>query len=63
MESNDSHEIPERGETSDIPGLPSGVARMTRDRIVQMHLTTSSPTLILLASALSTEKFYGDDIT
>ena len=23
-ESNDSHEIPERGPTSDIPGLPSG---------------------------------------
>ena len=26
MESNDSPEIPDRGETSDIPGLPSGVA-------------------------------------
>ena len=25
MESNDSPEIPERRETSDIPGLPSGV--------------------------------------
>ena len=25
MESNDSPEIPDRGETSDIPGLPSGV--------------------------------------
>ncbi len=24
MESNDSSEIPDRGETSDIPGLPSG---------------------------------------
>ena len=24
MESNDSFEIPDRGETSDIPGLPSG---------------------------------------
>ena len=24
VESNDSPEIPERGETSDIPGLPSG---------------------------------------
>ena len=24
MESNDSPEIPDRGETSDIPGLPSG---------------------------------------
>ena len=27
MESNDSPEIPDRGETSDIPGLPSGVAK------------------------------------
>ena len=26
MESNDSPEIPDRGETSDIPGLPSGAA-------------------------------------
>ena len=25
MESNDSPEIPDRGETSDIPGLPSGL--------------------------------------
>ena len=25
MESNDSPEIPDRGETSDIPGLPSGI--------------------------------------
>ena len=25
VESNDSPEIPQRGETSDIPGLPSGV--------------------------------------
>ena len=24
MESNDGPEIPDRGETSDIPGLPSG---------------------------------------
>ena len=24
MESNDSPEIPDRGETSDIPGIPSG---------------------------------------
>ena len=26
MESNDSPEIPDRGETSNIPGLPSGVS-------------------------------------
>ena len=28
MESNDSPEIPDRGETSDIPGLPSGVGKV-----------------------------------
>ena len=27
VESNDSPEIPDRGETSDIPGLPSGAVR------------------------------------
>ena len=26
VESNDNPEIPDRGETSDIPGLPSGVS-------------------------------------
>ena len=31
MESNDSPEIPDRGETSDIPGLPSGVQTGGRD--------------------------------
>ena len=29
-ESNDSPEIPDRGETSDIPGLPSGVICLKR---------------------------------
>ena len=32
VESNDSPEIPERGETSDIPGLPSGVLRSTHSK-------------------------------
>ena len=27
MESNNSSEIPDKGETSDNPGLPSGLAR------------------------------------
>ena len=31
MESNDSPEIPDRGETSDIPGLPSGVGHTDRN--------------------------------
>ena len=30
MESNDSPEIPDRGETSDIPGLPSGYEEKRR---------------------------------
>ena len=30
MESNDSPEIPDRGETSDIPGLPSGASQLER---------------------------------
>ena len=30
MESNDSPEIPDRGETSDIPGLPSGDTASTK---------------------------------
>ena len=32
MESNDSREIPDRGETSDIPGLPSGAGKKKSDR-------------------------------
>ena len=33
MESNDSPEIPDRGEASDIPGLPSGDGN-TRNKLV-----------------------------
>ena len=33
MESNDSPEIPDRGEISDIPGLPSGVLKEIVDLI------------------------------
>ena len=43
VESNDSPEIPDRGETSDIPGLPwggGGRERETeRERIVTVALT------------------------
>ena len=31
METNDSPEIPDRGETSDIPGLPSGADDRDKD--------------------------------
>ena len=36
VESNDSPEIPDRGETSDIPGLPSGGER-ERERERTLH--------------------------
>ncbi|WP_295437571.1 hypothetical protein [Thiolapillus sp.] len=38
MESNDSPEIPDRGETSDIPGLPSGGER-ERERERERFIT------------------------
>ena len=38
MESNDSPEIPERGETSDIPGLPSGSVRVSSETIVMTDI-------------------------
>ena len=34
VESNDSPEIPDRGETSDIPGLPSGEWQMANRETV-----------------------------
>ena len=40
VESNDSPEIPDRGETSDIPGLPSGVGRWSIHTREQLHLDT-----------------------
>ena len=39
MESNDSPEIPDRGETSDIPGLPSGVKLRKEKRRERMGKT------------------------
>ena len=38
MESNDSPEIPDRGETSDIPGLPSGVISGLRETFIQRYI-------------------------
>ena len=35
VESNDSPEIPDRGETSDIPGLPSGGAQSATEDYVR----------------------------
>ena len=39
VESNDSPKIPDRGETSDIPGLPSGVQH-SKIKINWKHLLT-----------------------
>ena len=41
MESNDSPVIPDRGETSDIPGLPSGFFRTVMTVIVSVVYITS----------------------
>ena len=54
MESNDSPEIPDRGETSDIPGLPSG-DWMTALQWVK-HMSTVSTHLHVLFSFIV---FYG----
>ena len=40
MESNDSPEIPDRGETSDIPGLPSGVMERKGRNETNLHEPT-----------------------
>ena len=44
MESNDSPEIPDRGETSDIPGLPSGAWKYKSNRTVIMDRKDKLPT-------------------
>ena len=60
MESNDSPEIPDRGETSDIPGLPSGgVGRLcgkTKGKIQDTHnwlLTLCQPMLVTSGPSLN----------
>ena len=40
VESNDSPEIPDRVETSDIPGLPSGQANRANSSDLKMRRTT-----------------------
>ena len=43
MESNDSPEIPDRGETSDIPSLPSGAEMITpKQREQPLYLMLAS---------------------
>ena len=39
MESNDSPEIPDKGETSDIPGLPSGGPSMADKNGILFQMT------------------------
>ena len=38
VESNDSPEIPDRGETSDIPGLPSGVTSELKKTFIKRYI-------------------------
>ena len=57
MQSNDGPEIPDRGETSDIPGLPSGVVTKTlMNELTKIndHLTHA------LSSILSVSNDEGD---
>ena len=44
MESNDSPEIPDRGETSDIPGLPSGINDKENHKDERVVVVIMSPT-------------------
>ena len=48
MESNDSPESPDRGETSDIPGLPSGDKKQRKKKkyMLGMHIY-----LLIMASS------------
>ena len=58
MESNDSPEIPDRGETSDIPGLPSG-ARQEKKSTTKTEKKMCKDTS---ASTLSGDKMKEDQI-
>ena len=51
MESNDSPEIPDRGETSDIPGLPSGVT-MKEDFCVEVNTVNKKTPLGVRPTAI-----------
>ena len=52
MESNDSPEIPDRGETSDIPGLPSGARKDNLLPCIMTDSSSKSDKVLLLFAAL-----------
>ena len=56
MESNESPEIPDRGKTSDIPGLPSRVANkhITKKIIIVIHYCTITCMYIRMFPDLTT---------
>ena len=46
VQSNDSHEIPDRGESSDIPGLPSGAEKKNQtERVIVLGRGTREETV------------------
>ena len=58
MESNDGPEIPDRGETSDIRGLPSGAQTMTRaGEALRLKESTLVQTTHTVTRAWGTFKF------
>ena len=57
MESNDSPEIADRGETSDIPGLPSG-AQSKRKRKKKAEVAVLKNSLLDRHKWLSTIAYY-----
>ena len=59
MESNDSPEIPDRVETSDIPGLPSGVVLSKTGPVLLQSSTESRLTRTLRGKSDFATKFHG----
>ena len=55
MESNDSPEIPDRGETSDIPGLPSGTAAVEATTAVVVVVAAATTAVVVVAVAIAVE--------
>ena len=65
MEPNDSPEIPDRGETSDIPGLPSGASDLKEHLAKVQNIshtgflaiyTMHSVTLLIMSSVTGKQK-------
>ena len=55
VESNDSPEIPDRGETSDIPSLPSGVKQKTQSQLFSLSNLYFIVIILYKAKSILTE--------